>query len=205
MTITTVGYGDIAPESALGRMCVCIFILMAIVIVPLRVNTVLEYLALSSPYAGHYHNSQSKKHIIVTGIFDPRSTTAPLQIGLGPQVCALRTRRAEANGRDMGKEVGFRFRGAAPLSAASRLAGRLRAATHGRDHRGSSGSDLTPRPPRRSKTLRRSGPHLAPTSRQRRRKRFFSIRWGVQLRFYPLPVHLKCSAFQGVSKYVYKI
>ena len=66
------------------------------------------------------------------------------------------------------------------------------------------GSDPDPPLPWRSKTLRRSGPDLAQTWRQRRRKFFFCIRWGVNFRVYLMCGTLKMLGIYGESKYVCK-
>ena len=74
-TITTVGYGDLSPKSGEGRLTVCLFILLAIVVVPMRINKVLEYLACRSPYAGAYA-PEGRQHVVVTGTFDQRTLYA---------------------------------------------------------------------------------------------------------------------------------
>ena len=70
VTITTVGYGDLSPKTTEGKMCLCLFILLAVIVVPMRINTVVEHLGLRSPYAGKYTAAQNRKHVVVTGLFD---------------------------------------------------------------------------------------------------------------------------------------
>ena len=65
-------YGDLLPSTAVSRMSVCIFILLAIIIVPMRINIVVEKFGILSKYAGVYKR-QTKKHVVVTGIFDHKS------------------------------------------------------------------------------------------------------------------------------------
>ena len=56
--------------------------------------------------------------------------------------------------------------------------------------------------PRTCTALRRSGPYLAPTWRQRHWKIF--VAYGGKISFYPLCVRSKRSGFYGESKYVCK-
>eukprot|EP01012_Entosiphon_sulcatum_P028172 TRINITY_DN34031_c0_g1_i1.p1 TRINITY_DN34031_c0_g1~~TRINITY_DN34031_c0_g1_i1.p1 ORF type:complete len:1057 (-),score=112.98 TRINITY_DN34031_c0_g1_i1:44-3214(-) len=73
ITITTVGYGDITPTSPSGRLLVMIFILVIIVVVPMRVNRLVDLLALRSPFRGAYRNPGNTRHIIIAGVFDTTS------------------------------------------------------------------------------------------------------------------------------------
>ena len=51
VTITTVGYGDISPETTLGRFCAMGMIIVAIIIVPQMSNELMEKVSQQSVYA----------------------------------------------------------------------------------------------------------------------------------------------------------
>eukprot|EP01012_Entosiphon_sulcatum_P036935 TRINITY_DN4719_c0_g1_i1.p1 TRINITY_DN4719_c0_g1~~TRINITY_DN4719_c0_g1_i1.p1 ORF type:complete len:1090 (+),score=168.16 TRINITY_DN4719_c0_g1_i1:24-3293(+) len=70
VTIATVGYGDFYPTTALGRMCLCLFILGTIILLPTRVNRFVDLYRLRSSYAGTYRSRGPNQHVIVTGDFD---------------------------------------------------------------------------------------------------------------------------------------
>eukprot|EP01012_Entosiphon_sulcatum_P068499 TRINITY_DN9872_c0_g1_i1.p1 TRINITY_DN9872_c0_g1~~TRINITY_DN9872_c0_g1_i1.p1 ORF type:complete len:1146 (-),score=151.98 TRINITY_DN9872_c0_g1_i1:3208-6645(-) len=75
ITMATVGYGDYSPHTVLGKMCVCIVVIAAVVIIPLRVNKLLGVLELSNPYAKRFVRTGVKRHVVVTG----RITTVTLK------------------------------------------------------------------------------------------------------------------------------
>ena len=52
VTIATVGYGDITPDSVLGRFSAMLMIVIAIIMVPQMTNALLEKLA-RQVYAGY--------------------------------------------------------------------------------------------------------------------------------------------------------
>jgi voltage-gated potassium channel len=69
ITIATVGYGDIAPYSPLGRAGAMIMICVAIVSIPKMTNELIEKMALQSVYQRAVFLPKSKKneHIVICG------------------------------------------------------------------------------------------------------------------------------------------
>ena len=68
VTIATVGFGDIAPDSVLGRFAVMLVIGFAIIQVPKMTNDLLAKMALISVHARvFYVPKKNSKHIIITG------------------------------------------------------------------------------------------------------------------------------------------
>ena len=74
ITIATVGYGDISPQSNIGRLSMMAMIAVAIIIIPKMTNELLETMAQSSIYVRQsYRPRPEHKHILITG--DLRSTS----------------------------------------------------------------------------------------------------------------------------------
>lgn len=73
VTISTVGFGDISPQSALGRVAIMCVIAFAIIQVPKMTNDLLAKMALTSVYARlFYIPKNNARHVIICG--DLRST-----------------------------------------------------------------------------------------------------------------------------------
>eukprot|EP00249_Psilotum_nudum_P022094 c28369_g1_i3 orf=497-4030(-) len=68
VTISTVGYGDITPKSNWGRFIVLCTILIALLLIPVEVNKILE-LASRRPYGGRYAVEKvvASRFIIISG------------------------------------------------------------------------------------------------------------------------------------------
>jgi voltage-gated potassium channel len=69
VTISTVGYGDISPATALGRVAAMCFIAVAIVTIPKMTNELIEKMALQSIYARSAYNPKGKssEHVVICG------------------------------------------------------------------------------------------------------------------------------------------
>jgi hypothetical protein len=69
VTIATVGYGDISPQTTCGRIMAMAMIGFAIISVPQMTNELLEKMKLQSVYAraNYAPKSKSSKHVIICG------------------------------------------------------------------------------------------------------------------------------------------
>jgi len=67
ITVTSVGYGDIAPVTQNAKLVVILFILATVVIIPARIAELQKLLSLSSPYQNPYVPQNNERHVIVTG------------------------------------------------------------------------------------------------------------------------------------------
>jgi hypothetical protein len=69
VTIATVGYGDITPQTTWGRIFVMFMIGVAIVSIPKMTNELIEKMSLQSVYmrAVYTPKSRSSKHVIICG------------------------------------------------------------------------------------------------------------------------------------------
>ena len=68
MTISTVGYGEINPESILGKMCVLVLIVIALVVIPKQSSDLLSLMDLQSPYSREFYKSSAdSKHVLICG------------------------------------------------------------------------------------------------------------------------------------------
>lgn len=68
VTLATVGYGDVVPESETGRLCVIVFIIMTLVLIPKQTNELIRLMGMQSPYARKTYKTNSEiPHILVCG------------------------------------------------------------------------------------------------------------------------------------------
>ncbi len=68
MTICTVGYGDISPQSTVGRLTVMGFICFAIIFVPKQTNELIEVVNRLSVWArASYKLRGNQKHVLICG------------------------------------------------------------------------------------------------------------------------------------------
>eukprot|EP00760_Papus_ankaliazontas_P027618 PhM_4_TR3405/c0_g1_i1/m.106558/K04946/KCNT1; potassium channel subfamily T member 1 len=66
VTFSTVGYGDITPNSRLGRAVLLVIISLAVVFLPQTINAVSEFILLRRRFT-RYHNNRTMKHVLVVG------------------------------------------------------------------------------------------------------------------------------------------
>ena len=83
-TMTTVGYGDISPDTAIGRFFVTFFMLGGIALLGLAIGPLTDLLAADRKYHAWYSSNPNQKHIVVCGSLGGRRMTRLLQDLLHP-------------------------------------------------------------------------------------------------------------------------
>lgn len=66
VTITTVGFGDIAPQSDYGRVTIMVMITASMILIPTQVSKLSTMLANRSAFDGEYKD-RGKSHVLVCG------------------------------------------------------------------------------------------------------------------------------------------
>jgi len=88
-TVSTVGYGDLAPLSVPGKFLVSIMIMTALAIISDTLNQIVTLITSQSPYArDSYSPSGLAKHVVVCGKFDSTSMNDFLCEFFHPDHCA---------------------------------------------------------------------------------------------------------------------
>ena len=89
-TMTTVGYGDISPDTAIGRFFVTFFMVAGIALFGLAVGPLTDLLGADRKYYRWYRPKHHQKHIVVCGSLSAHRMTRLLQDLLHPdRVSAL--------------------------------------------------------------------------------------------------------------------
>jgi potassium large conductance calcium-activated channel subfamily M alpha protein 1 len=69
-TMTTVGYGDISPKTAFGRVFVTFFMIAGLALFALALGPITDYLAADKKYYTWYSIDPTRPHIVVCGDID---------------------------------------------------------------------------------------------------------------------------------------
>ncbi|CAL6032396.1 Ion_transport 2 and transmembrane domain-containing protein [Hexamita inflata] len=83
VTMSTLGYGDITYSSSMGRLLVMIFIITAIIYVPVEITTIIQYLAQAIPEISI--KSKIANGILIIGKYD-KSIAAMMRLKLPQNV-----------------------------------------------------------------------------------------------------------------------
>lgn len=67
VTMSTVGYGDITPQTVLGRIFTSLFILCALAAFASCIPEIVEMFLATSKYAGDYVARPGRRHVVVCG------------------------------------------------------------------------------------------------------------------------------------------
>ena len=72
ITLTTVGYGDITPQTFIGRLLVMFFVTASVLIIPKETGRLHELMALTSQYAGKFvpQEETHARHVVVCGYIE---------------------------------------------------------------------------------------------------------------------------------------
>ena len=67
VTVTTLGYGDISPETTGGKVIVMFSIIFTAVAIPLQVSSLITELGKRSEYESELREIQQHEHVVVCG------------------------------------------------------------------------------------------------------------------------------------------
>lgn len=68
VTVATVGYGDVLPSNHYSKIIVMLFILVSIIVIPMRINELQKLLSMRSPFRAPYvRQSSNDCHVIICG------------------------------------------------------------------------------------------------------------------------------------------
>mmetsp|Transcript_35561 Transcript_35561/g.34593 ORF Transcript_35561/g.34593 Transcript_35561/m.34593 type:complete len:466 (+) Transcript_35561:403-1800(+) len=70
VTLSTVGYGDINPNSTPGKMFIIVIVIITIVLIPKQTSELLRLMNMQSKYRRAPYKYSEVRHIIVTGYVD---------------------------------------------------------------------------------------------------------------------------------------
>eukprot|EP00958_Prasinococcus_capsulatus_P030363 scaffold8080_cov417-Prasinococcus_capsulatus_cf.AAC.3 len=80
VTVTTIGYGDISPATAVSRMMTVAIIVVVFVVLPNQLKNLYEAMEIDGTYSSRsVHLGAKTRHVILTGHLEPNSVAAFLQ------------------------------------------------------------------------------------------------------------------------------
>ena len=76
VTISTVGYGDIQPNSVYSRLFIILFVTVSLIMIPISVSRLQKLLSLKSPFRAPFALKENESHVIVCGYINSASKLA---------------------------------------------------------------------------------------------------------------------------------
>lgn len=70
VSISTLGYGDIAPVSTTGKFLIAFIILLTFIVVPIQISRVSKIISSHTDYSSSYTESKLHPHVVITGHID---------------------------------------------------------------------------------------------------------------------------------------
>lgn len=70
VSISTLGYGDIAPVSTDGKFLISFVILLTFIVVPIQINRVSTIISSHTDYSSSYTEAKQHPHVMITGHID---------------------------------------------------------------------------------------------------------------------------------------
>lgn len=67
VSISTLGYGDIAPVSTNGKFFIAFIIMLTFIVVPIRISRISKIVSSHTDYSSSYTEAKQHPHIVITG------------------------------------------------------------------------------------------------------------------------------------------
>jgi hypothetical protein len=76
VSISTLGYGDITPESPVGKFLIAFIILLTFLLVPIQVNRIGAIVSSHTDYSSSYTEFKHHPHVVITGHIEAETLSA---------------------------------------------------------------------------------------------------------------------------------